>query len=168
MSKPMNLIGQRFGRFLVVGLGNPTKSGQKTWLCNCSCGSFKEVRHGDLRNGKSLSCGCLKKEEIALRSKTHGMSNSNIYAIWISMKERCFNPSNKDYPNYGGRGISVCDRWLSFDNFYADMGDKPDGLSLDRIDNMSGYSPENCRWANWFTQANNRRMRSVYRLGEIN
>jgi hypothetical protein len=165
MTKSMNLIGERFNRLLVIDLGNKSKSGQKTWFCKCDCGNFKEIRHGDLRNGRSTSCGCIQKEMLKQRFRTHGMAKKPIHNIWLSMKARCLNPLSNDYANYGGRGIKICDRWLKFENFYADMGDKPDGLSLDRIDNMGDYSPENCRWADWFVQANNRRARSIYRLG---
>jgi hypothetical protein len=164
MSKPIDLEGKRFNRLIVVGLGNPTKSGQKTWLCICDCGNAKEVRHGDLRNGKSLSCGCIQKEELKNRSRIHGKSRTPIYNSWLSMKSRCLNKNNKHYADYGGRGITICKEWLVFENFYADMGDRPDGLSLDRVDNMGNYEPSNCRWANWITQNNNRRPRSVSKL----
>lgn len=163
MSKPMDLIGQRFGKLLVVGLGSPTKSGQKTWLCNCSCGSAKEIRHGDLMNGKSSSCGCSHKEMLQNRSRIHGMSRKPIYNTWVSMKARCLNPSSTDFQSYGGRGIKICKEWLEFENFYADMGDRPKGLSLDRINNMGNYEPSNCRWADNITQANNRRPRNSNR-----
>ena len=160
MSKPIDLIGKRFDRLLVVGLGSATKSGQKTWLCNCLCGKAKEIRHGDLINGKSSSCGCSHKEMLQNRSKTHGMSRKPIYNTWVSMKARCLNPSSTDFESYGGRGIKICNEWLDFENFYADMGDRPEGLSLDRINNMGNYEPNNCRWADNITQANNRRPRN--------
>ena len=160
MSKPIDLIGKRFDRLIVVGLGNPTKSGQKTWLCNCLCGKAKEIRHGDLRSGKSLSCGCIRKDMLIYKSKVHGMSKKPIYNTWLSMKARCFNKLSVNYASYGGRGITVCKEWLEFEKFYADMGDRPEGLSLDRIDNMGNYEPDNCRWADWITQNNNRRPRN--------
>jgi hypothetical protein len=164
MSKPIDLIGKRFDRLIVVGLGNPTKSGQKTWLCNCLCGKAKEIRHGDLMNGKSSSCGCSHKEMLQKRSRIHGMSRKPIYNTWISMKARCLNPSSTDFESYGGRGINICKEWLDFENFYADMGDRPKGLSLDRINNMGNYEPSNCRWADSITQANNRRPRNSSKL----
>ena len=122
-------------------------------LCKCSCGNESIVLLSNLRIGKTKSCGCLRKIGIY----KHGMINTKIYLIWNAMKQRCFNKKHPAYKKYGGRGITVCKSWLQFENFYKDIGEKPEKLSLDRLDNNKGYSKENCRWATSKQQNNNRR-----------
>ena len=156
----IDLTGQTFGRWVVVKRGPNTPTGQATWNVQCECGTRGNVRSVVLRDGRSQSCGCRKLEILLANSTKHGHAANGIsptYHSWASMIARCTNPSNKRFAIYGGRGITVCKRWMNFRNFLADMGERPKGLSIDRIDNNSGYRPGNCRWTTSVTQARNRR-----------
>lgn len=151
--KTHSLVGMKFGRLTVTSL-NPIRGrgGKKKWDCLCECGKKSCCFSDALIRGASKSCGCLNRE-IARQSMnkitkpTHRMTNNRVYRIWINMKERCGNPKAPNYHLYGGRGITVCDGWSKFENFYQDMGDPPSGHQIDRIDNAQGYYATNCRWA---------------------
>ena len=158
---PEDLTGRTFGRLSVVRQDmNATR--RPRWICLCQCGAIKSVEACELKSGKTKSCGCLNRQNIRA-AKKHGLAKTSTYRVWANMIARCSNPKRPDFSRYGGRGISVCDRWRDFSNFVADMGERPESLTLDRIDNNGNYEPENCRWATMSQQRRNQRTRSEIR-----
>lgn len=164
------VIGNKYGRWTVLGVGESRFYSDKTkktsiehrmWLCLCECGTERVVSEMSLKSGKSVSCGCYNRERSSLKHTKHGEVVGDIksveYSVWSQLKARCNNPKNSRFAMYGGRGISVCERWNEFGNFLEDMGRRPGkSYSLDRIDNNKGYSPDNCKWSTPHEQMTNR------------
>lgn len=164
-----NLRGQKFGRLTIIGFEKIKKPYGSTttstwnWICRCECGNIVSVIPGLVKNGHTTSCGCYKREKTIEYNKKakvkHGGRSDRLYYIWRGMKERCYNKNNKNYPQWGGRGISICDEWINdyaVFRAWALKNGYDDSLSLDRIDVNSNYSPENCRWATYKEQARNK------------
>lgn len=167
----LHLEGQRYGKLVVLKEAEPiySKTGKmiRRWECQCDCGNITVVRHGDLRSGRTVSCGCYNYEKESVL-KTHGYSRTKLYDVYIKMKSRCNNPDDKNYADYGGRGIKVCKEWnespKSFIEWALNNGYK-EKLSIDRINVNGNYEPSNCRWTDSETQCLNQRIRKDNKTG---
>lgn len=161
--KPYPEAGTRFGRLVVLGPA-PHRGSNRASLCICDCGKTTAAVNSQLVLNRTTSCGCSRIGKCG-RKPTHGhhphRRPSPEWSTWKSMRERCSKPTHKSWADYGGRGIAVCDRWLSFENFLADMGPRPPRTTLDRIDGAKGYEPSNCRWATHPQQQQNRRSNKI-------
>ncbi len=150
--------GDKVDRNTVLQFVGRDKWESLVYLCRCDCGELTLKTSIQLRSGRSRSCGCLSAEVSSVANRTHGMRKAPEYKSWVSMKQRCLNPRNDRYADYGGRGIKICERWLSFANFFADLGPRPNrSYTHERNNNELGYAPENCRWATKKEQSRNRR-----------
>lgn len=164
--KRLDVSGQRFSSLTAIQSAG-MKGKQSLWLCYCDCGKECVVQLGNLRSGHTKSCGCLRSTATTNHKTTHGMYGTSTYNSWSSIITRCTNIKNHKYPDYGGRGIQVCDRWLIFENFLSDMGDRPLGTTIGRIDNNGNYIKENCEWQGNKTQARNKRNTRLFTFNNL-
>lgn len=158
------MIGKRFGRLFVLARSAQDGAGRYKWRCRCDCGIERDFRGDVLRRGLTVSCGCFGREQNRIKGIKHGScvagadNGDATYVSWKSMKQRCYDAKKQSYRYYGGLGITVCEAWRnSFAAFLADMGPRPEGTTLDRIDPFGNYEPSNCRWADAETQNSNQR-----------
>lgn len=167
MSKPrLSLEGETFGKLTVLSKVEPHRHRTK-FTCACECGNTTIVVGSDLKTGNTTSCGCVKKTTGLTSNLKHGAASrmTGAYRSWRSMKQRCTNENSPNWKTYGGNGVTVCSKWLeSFDNFIADMGERPEGYSLERMDVTKGYSPENCKWIPLKDQCKNKRNTVLYEV----
>lgn len=169
MGKFIDLTGQKFSRLTVEKYVGKNKRGRSLWLCRCDCNKEVTVNSSDLKTGNTKSCGCFKKEiasQIGKSNKIHGYTHTPTHNTWLAMNRRCNDINDCHYKDYGGRGITVCDRWNpkrggSFNNFLEDMGERPLGKTLDRIDNDESYCKENCKWSTPKEQSRNMRTNRI-------
>ena len=155
--RSIDLAGNVYGRLSVVSFFGRDRGGRSLWTCRCQCGNEIIADGYNLKSGHTRSCGCLQIETNRLIRTTHGLTNSKTYRTWRSMINRCTNKTQDSYNIYGARGITVCGRWLRFENFLSDMGEQPEGMSIDRLVNDGNYEPGNTRWATLEQQSNNKR-----------
>ena len=155
LTRSTKMDALRYGRLEIIGTAD-RHNGHIHMLCRCDCGTEKAISLYSLKKGATQSCGCYRKEK-GPGNKRHGLADTKIHMIWMSMRQRCSNSNNPAFKNYGGRGITVDPRWNSFEAFFEDMGEAPKGMSLDRIDNDKGYGPDNCKWATRIEQGRNTR-----------
>ena len=165
-----DIIGIRRGLLVITGYVGTGENRHARWMAHCDCGKDHIVEGAAFLRWMYRSCGCYRDKQVGDANRTHGKSKSKLYQIWASMIQRCTNPNHPAYARYGGRGITVCERWLhSFENFYEDMKDRPsEKHTLDRLDNSKGYSPENCAWKTYKEQARNRRSNRILSHGGEN
>lgn len=157
MTKEIDITNQRFGKLIALScIGRAGSAYHKQWSCICDCGKPVNVYAHNLRRGITSSCGCLQQERTSNANAKHRLCATKEYKTWQGLRGRCNNKNSLDYPDYGGRGIKVCERWDDFNNFLSDMGNAPKGFSIDRIDVNGNYEPSNCRWADAKTQARNK------------
>lgn len=171
MGKILDLTGKTFGSLFVLKKSDKIKDGNVMWECQCSCGNKTLVTSYNLRSGRVGSCGCRKSKFTSENTSgennpnhKHNLRNTKLYAIWTMMKQRCYNPNNKNFKDYGGRGITVCEEWLNDVQAFYEWSMKngyKEGLTIDRIDNDKGYSPDNCRWTTMKVQRKNQRKRKI-------
>ncbi len=163
---PTSEIGKKYGRWTVVAFSHTGERNRRFWLCRCQCGTERAVIGTTLTCGRSRSCGCIAADFLTKHGFCRVACVSPAWRTWSAMIQRCYNPRNNEFANYGGRGIAVCERWRdAFTNFLSDMGEKPPGLSIERIDNNGNYEPGNCRWATQKEQSRNMRKNVFFSYG---